>query len=73
MEGTYPLLSELFKDSQEEIDPVPRNMEANMLQQLNNDRDKSDQRTKELEGSLGLALQAIQRLEARSSASKPDM
>ena len=52
-------------DSQEETDPVLRNMDANMLQQLNDDRDKSDQRAREVEGSLRLALQAIQRLEAR--------
>ena len=69
MEGIYPLLRE-FKDSQEEIDPVLRNMDANMLQRLNNDGDKSDQRSRELEGSLGLALQAIQRLEARMKASE---
>ena len=59
LEGTYPSLRE-FKDSQEETDPVLRNMDANMLQRLNNDREKSDQRSRELEGSLGLALQAIQ-------------
>ena len=70
MYGTYPSLSELFKDSQDEMDPVPRNMDANMLQPLTNYSDKSDQRTRELEGSLGLALQAIQRLEARVQASK---
>ena len=70
MERTYPSLSELFKDSQEEIDPVLRNMDAIMLQRLNDDRDKSDQRTRELEGSLGLALQAIQRLDARVQASE---
>ena len=70
MEGTYPSLSELFKDSQEEIDPVLRNIDANMLQRLNDDRDKSDQRARELEGLLGLALQAIQRLEAGMQASK---
>ena len=63
-EGTCPSLRE-FKDSQEETDPVLRNMDANMLQRLNDDRDRSDQRSRETEGSLGLALQAIQRLEAR--------
>ena len=41
-----------------------------MLQGLNDDRDKSDQRARELEGSLGLALQAIQRLETRMQKSK---
>ena len=61
-EGTCPSLRE-FKDSQEETDPVLRNMDANMLQRLNDDRERSDQRSRELEGLLGLALQAIQRLE----------
>ena len=73
VEGIYPSLRE-FKDNQEEIDPVLRNMDANMLQRLNDDRERSDQRSRELEGSLGLALQAIQRLEAgiqEMSASKP--
>ena len=55
MEGTYPSLRE-FNNSQEEIDPVLRNMDANMLQRLTNERDKSDQRSRELEGSQGLAL-----------------
>ena len=61
VEGIYPSLRE-FKDSQEETDPVQKNMDANMLQRLNDDRDGSDQRSRE--GSLGLALQAIKRLEA---------
>ena len=46
--------NEWFKDSQEEIDPVLKNLDAKMLQRLNDDRDKSDQRARELEGSLGL-------------------
>ena len=58
VEGIYPLLRE-FKDRQEETDPVLRNMNANMLQRLNNDRDRSDQRSREMKGSLILALQAI--------------
>ena len=35
-----------------------------MLQKLYNDRNRSDQRSREMEGSLGLALQAIKKLEA---------
>ena len=45
-----------------------------MLQRLNDDRDRSDHSSKEMEGSLGLALQTIKRLEAgmqEMSASKP--
>ena len=44
--------------------PILRNMHDNMLQQLNDDRDRADQKSIEMEGSLGLVLQAIQRLEA---------
>ena len=63
MEGIYQLLRE-FKDSQEDTDPVLRNMDANILQRLNDDRDRSDQRSREMEGSLGLALQAIKEMKA---------
>ena len=55
-EGIYPLLKE-FKNSPEETDPVLRNMDANVLQKLNKDRDRSEQRSREMKGSLGLALQ----------------
>ena len=58
LEGIYPLLRE-FKNSQEDTDPVLKNMDANMLQKLNNDRDRSDQRSREMEGSLGIALQVF--------------
>ena len=51
VEGIYPSLKE-FKNSQEDTDPVLRNMDANVLQKLNNDRDRSDQRSREMEGSL---------------------
>ena len=64
MEGTYPLLRE-FKNSQEETDPVLRNIDANVLQKLKDDRDRSDQRSREMEGSQGLALQAIKELRAK--------
>ena len=37
---------------------------------MNNERDRADQKTKELEGSLGLALQAIKRLEVEKQSSK---
>ena len=63
VEGIYPSLKE-FKNSQEDTDPVLRNMDAKMLQKLNDDRDRSDQRSREMEGSLGLALQAIRKLGA---------
>ena len=43
-------------------------MDACKLLQMNDDIDRTDQKTRELEGSLGMALQAIQRLEARTQA-----
>ena len=43
----------------EEIDPVLRNMDANVIQKMNKDKDKSDQRVQEMEGSLELAMQTI--------------
>ena len=49
-------------------------MDANILQRLNDNRDRRDERSREMEGSLGLALQAIQRLEVgmkEMSASNP--
>ena len=49
VEGIYPSLKE-FKNSLEEADPVLRNMDRNMLQELNDDRDRSDQRSREMEG-----------------------
>ena len=48
IEGIYPSLDE-FKSSLEEIDPVLRNMNAYMLQKRNEDKDKSDQKVRELE------------------------
>ena len=36
-----------------------------MLQKLNDDRDRSDQRSREMEGSLGLVLQAIKEMEVQ--------
>ena len=65
VERIYPSLSELFEDSLEEIAPVRRNMDATTLQRLSNARDRADQKYREMEGSLGLVLQAILRLEAR--------
>ena len=70
VERIYPLLSELFEDSLKETAPILRNMDANTLQVMNDDRDRADQKSREMEGSLGLALQAIQRLEARAQVYK---
>ena len=70
VERIYPLLSELFEDSLKETAPILRNMDANTLQQMNNDRDRADEKAREMEGSLGLTLQAIQRLEAREKVYK---
>ena len=48
VERIYPSLSEL-----------QRNMDANAIQRMAEDRDQVNQRTRELEGSLGLALQSL--------------
>ena len=69
----YPSLSELFEDSLEEKVPVQRNMDANTIQWMRDDRDRADQKSREMEGSLGVALQAIQRLEARGQVYKAVM
>ena len=62
--GIYPLLKE-FKNTLEKTDPVLRNMDTNVLQKLNHDRDRSDQRSREMEGSLGLVLQAIKEMKVK--------
>ena len=54
-----------FKNRLEETDPVLRNMDENVPQKLNDDRDRSDQRYQEMEGSLGLEFQAIKEMEVK--------
>ena len=66
-EGIYPSLDK-FEDSLEEIGPVPRKMDANMLQKMNEDKYKSDQRVREVEGSPGLVMQAIRDMDAKIQA-----
>ena len=61
VEGMYPSLKE-FKNSQEETDSVLKNMDVNVLHKLKDDKDRSDQRSREMEGSLGLALQACKEM-----------
>ena len=46
VERIYPSLSELFKESIEEIAPIQRNMDANTLQRMTDERDRADQRTR---------------------------
>ena len=64
VERIYLSLSESFEDSLKDTEPILRSMGACMLQQVKDDRDRMEQKARELEGSLGLALQAIQRLDA---------
>ena len=73
MERIYPSLSELFQDSLKETAQILSNMDANMLQRMIDDRDRADQKVREMEGSLGLALQAIQSLEARTQGYETSM
>ena len=67
MEGIYPSLDE-FKSSIEVVDPVLRNMDVNVLQKINDDKDKSDEKVREMEGSLGLAMQAFRDMDAKIQA-----
>ena len=43
-------------------------MDANAIQRMNDERERSAQRIVEIEGSVGLALQSMQRVEARLQA-----
>ena len=70
MKKIFPLQREVFKDILEEIAPIPRNMDAEKLKQRSDERDRTDQKNRELEESLEIALQAIKRLEARVQAEK---
>ena len=69
-EKIFILQSEVFKDTLEEIVPIPINMEVEMLKQWNKERDRTDLKNRELEESLGIALQAIKRLEEIMQAKK---
>ena len=60
----------MFKDTLDEIAPMPSNMEVEMLKQWDEERDRADQRNRGLEESLGIALQAIERLEEIMQAKK---
>ena len=64
VEKILPSQSKVFKDSLEEIATVRRNKDAETLQQMIDRRDRADQKCRELGESLGIVLQAIQRLEA---------
>ena len=70
MEKIYPSLSYLFAGYLDEVEPSQRNMDASAIQRMNNDRERSAQRILELEGSLGLTLQSMQRVEMRIQACK---
>ena len=65
IEKILPSQSKVFKDILEEIAPVQRNMDAETLQQRSDERDRTDQKNRELEEALEMAIQAIKRLEAR--------
>ena len=64
VEGIYPLLEE-FNSSIEVLDPVLRNMDTNVLKKINHDKDRSDQKVREMEGSLVEAVQAIRDMDAK--------
>ena len=75
VEGIYPSLDQ-FKSSIEQVDPALRIMDVNMLQKISDDKDRSDQKVREMEGSLGLAMQAIREMDAKiqvMSINKPKL
>ena len=65
-----PSQHELFKDILEEFAPVRINMDAEMLQRVRDGMARDEQRNRELEVSLRIALQTLQRLEARVQAAE---
>ena len=67
-EKIYPTLSELFTGFLDKVEPSHRNMDANTIQRMNDDRDRAAQRIVELEGSVGQTLQSMQMVEARLQA-----
>ena len=68
MEKIYPSLSDLFAGYLDKVEPSQRNMDASAIQRMNKDRERSAKRIIELEGSLGLILQSMQRVEMRIQA-----
>ena len=63
IEKILPLTSKVFKDSLEEIGIVRRIRDAETLQRMNNEKDRDDQKSREFEEALRIALQTIRRLE----------
>ena len=53
----------MFKDSLEEIAIVQRIRNAETLQRLSHEKDRTDQKTREFEKALVIVLQTIRRLE----------
>ena len=68
MEKIYLTLSELFTGYLDEVEPSHRNMDANSIQRMNDERERASQRIMELEGSVGQTLRSIQKVEARLQA-----
>ena len=50
MERIYPSLSETFEDSLKETAPMLKSMDARTIQQVNNHRDRMEQKAREMEG-----------------------
>ena len=53
VEKIYPSLSELFTGNLEEVEQAHRNMDANTINRMNEDKERAAQRILELKGSLG--------------------
>ena len=63
IEKILPFTSKVFKDSLEEIEVVRRIRDAETLQRMSDEKDRAEQRSREFEEALVIALQAIRRLE----------
>ena len=49
VERIYPSLSESFEHSLKRAAPILSNMDSNMLQRMNDDRDRTDQKAREMD------------------------
>ena len=71
IEKILPSTSKVFKDSLEEIAIVQRIRDAETLQRMSDEKDNADQKCREFEEALVIALQAIGRLEQEEEQRKP--
>ena len=71
IEKILPSTSKVIKDSLEETAIGQRIRDEETIQKLRDETGRSDQKTREFEKALGIALQTIQRLEKEEERRKP--